>query len=208
VAARLVERMGGRVGARHDPGLWSALWFELPLPLDQEASSELRIGELTDVRIMVVDAIDARRQALEGQLSHWEMRCDGFSSGAAALRELRLAKEQRDPFRIAILSTNIEGMDAEMLGDLIKSDASVRDVDLVLLTALGEKGAAKRLREIGFSAYLVKPIREAPLKEMLQCVWGARKHGVDQSFVTRHTLSESGIFELTDSTPETFSERP
>jgi hypothetical protein len=33
---------------------------------------------------------------------------------------------------------------------------------------------------------------------MLQCVWGARKHGVDQSLVTRHTLSESGIFELTE----------
>jgi signal transduction histidine kinase/CheY-like chemotaxis protein len=198
VAARLVERMGGRVGARNDPGLWSALWFELALPLDQEASPELRVEELTDVRIMVVDAIDARRQALELQLAHWGMRCDGFSSGAAALRELRLANEQGDPFRIVILSTRIEAMDAELLGDLIKSDASVRDVDLVLLTALGEKGAARRLREIGFSAYLVKPIREAPLKEMLQCVWGARKHGVDQALVTRHTLSESGIFELTE----------
>jgi signal transduction histidine kinase/CheY-like chemotaxis protein len=207
VAARLVVRMGGRVGTRNDPGLWSALWFEVELPLDQEASAELRVEELTDVRIMVVDAIEARRAALEDQLSHWEMRCEGFSSGAAALRELRRANEQNDPFRIAILGTRIDGMEAELLGDLIKSDASVRDVDLVLLTSLGEKGAAMRLREIGFSAYLVKPIREAPLKQTLQCVWGARKHGVDQALVTRHTLSESGIFELTESAPETFSKR-
>jgi signal transduction histidine kinase/DNA-binding NarL/FixJ family response regulator len=198
VASRLARLMGGRVGSRNDPGLWSALWFELALPLDTQAT-ELRVEDLTDVRIMVVDASDARRHALEDQLGHWDMRCTSFASGAGALRELRQAIDDEDPFRIAILSTRIEGMDAELLGDLIKSDAALRDVDLVLLTALGEKGTAKRLREIGFSGYLVKPIREAPLKETLQCVWGARKHGVDQTLVTRHTLTESGIFELTES---------
>lgn len=198
VASRLTRLMGGRVGTRNDPGLWSSLWFELALPLDVDAPPELRVEELGDVRILVVDASDARRQALEDQLGHWDMRCTSLGSGAEALRELRQAIDDDDPYRIAILSTRIEDMDAELLGDLVKSDAALRDVDLVLLTALGEKGTARRLREIGFSGYLAKPIREAPLKETLQCVWGARKHGVDQALVTRHTLSESGIFHLTE----------
>jgi signal transduction histidine kinase/CheY-like chemotaxis protein len=207
VAGRLVGRMGGSTGTEHDAGLTSSLWFELPLPLDRQAPPELQAEDLTDVRIMVVDASEARRVALEDQLGHWEMRCESFVSGAEALRELRRAKDEADPFRIVILSTRIEGMDAELFGDLVKSDAALKDVDLVLLTALGEKGAGKRLREIGFSAYLVKPIQEAPLKETLQCVWGARKHGDGQALVTRHTLSESGILELTPSAREPASSR-
>jgi len=201
VASRLVRLLGGRVGTRQDAGLWSALWFELALPLDQEAPADLRVGTLRDVRVMIVDASAARRRALEDQLAHWEMRCEGFESGAEALRELRQAIDDDDPFRAAILGTRIGGMDAQLFGDLVKSDAALRDVELVLLTAIGEKGMAKRLREIGFSAYLVKPIREAPLKETLQCVLGARRRGLGQTLLTRHSLTESGILEPTESPP-------
>ncbi|HMB68347.1 MAG TPA: response regulator, partial [bacterium] len=46
---------------------------------------------------------------------------------------------------------------------------------------------------IGFSGYLVKPVREAALKDTLEVVWGARKHGTPQGLVTRHLIDDSTI---------------
>ncbi|NNE44183.1 MAG: hypothetical protein HKN12_08230, partial [Gemmatimonadetes bacterium] len=83
----------------------------------------------------------------------------------------------------------------------VKSDPALRNTDLVLLTPLGEQGDAKRLGTIGFSGYLVKPIKETSLKETLQVVWGARKHGTSAGLVTRHRLGDSEILKAPPARP-------
>jgi signal transduction histidine kinase/CheY-like chemotaxis protein len=193
ISKQLVELMGGEIGVESAPERGSTFWFDLRLPVNLEARPSLWAEDLQGVRVMVIDSSETRRTTVRAQLRHWGMRSDCYDNGAEALRELRLAREEGDPIRIVILSSQLKGMDAEALGDLVKSDVHLRDTDLVLLTSVGEQGDAKRLTEIGFSAYLVKPVRETALKKTLEVVWGARKNGIDQPLITRHSLTDSQI---------------
>ena len=193
IARELVELMGGSIGLSVHRDRGATFSIELPLPVQQEASAHLPAEDLRGVRTMVVDSSSARRRMLDEQLRHWGARSESFATGGEALRELRESHGEGDPFRIVLLSHQLPGMDAATFGDLVKSDPKLRESDLVLLAPFGEKGDARRLRDIGFAGYLVKPVREAALRETLEVVWGSRKHGAEPGLVTKHTLTDSRI---------------
>jgi two-component system, sensor histidine kinase and response regulator len=117
------------------------------------------------------------------------------SSGAQALQVLRAAAQDGDPFRVAILDMHMPEMDGEMLGREIKEDAALRDTALVMMTSGGVRGDASRVAQVGFAAYLVKPVRQSQLYDCLAGVLGASDQGegaVTSScrLITRHTLAE------------------
>ena len=64
---------------------------------------------------------------------------------------LRDAVREGDPFRIAVLDMRMPGMDGESLGVAIKQDASLCDTVLVMMSSIGKRGDADRLRKIGFA---------------------------------------------------------
>jgi CheY-like chemotaxis protein len=85
------------------------------------------------------------------------------------------------------------GMDGIELGRLIRADSTLDNTLMVMMTSLGQRGDGALLREIGFSGYLTKPIRQAQLKECLQLVLGrgeATARTSADNLVTRHTVSE------------------
>ncbi|MGQ0721319.1 MAG: ATP-binding protein [Candidatus Eiseniibacteriota bacterium] len=194
ISKQLVELMGGTIGVESEVDGGSTFRLEVPFRVNREAPPPLRTEDLSGIRMMVIHGSDTGRRALLEQLEHWGIRSEGFARGAEALRRLREGLSDGDPFRVVILSNHLQGMDAETLGDLVKGDPDLRDTDLVLLTTVGEQGDARRLDRIGFSGYLVRPIREVALKQTLEVVWGARKHGVAQGLVTRHLLHDSAVF--------------
>jgi CheY-like chemotaxis protein len=67
---------------------------------------------------------------------------------------------------------------------------------LVLLTAVGKRGDSKIAEEVGFAAYLTKPIRRQHLQRCIVTVLGQAKESVGSSkLVTRHTLEDQAAQE-------------
>ena len=84
-------------------------------------------------------------------------------------------------------------MDGEALGHKIKEEPDLKSTILIMLTSIGQRGDAKRAKEIGFAAYLTKPVKRSQLYECLRSAVGlptdvAAK--VPRTIVTRHTISE------------------
>ncbi|HLA27138.1 MAG TPA: response regulator, partial [Syntrophales bacterium] len=73
----------------------------------------------------------------------------------------------------------------------IRADDKLKDTRLVLFSSLGERGDAKRMQEIGFAAYLMKPARHMEIFDCLSAVLseaGVAKRS--EHIVTRHTIGE------------------
>lgn len=64
----------------------------------------------------------------------------------------------------------IPGMDGETLGEKIKKGAELKNTILILMTLMGDRRDAKRFEEIGFAAYLAKPVKPSHCYDFLVTV--------------------------------------
>lgn len=186
ISKHLVKLMGGTIAAKSRVGIGSTFWFTLRLPLQKEPP--LRTAprvDLARVRVLIVDDNSANRLVLQEQLRGWKMRIGSCASGREAIRTLRDAYAAGDPYQIAILDFQMPEMNGEMLGQAIKAEPLLQDIQLVMLSSLGQEGNIReRLKKIGFAAYLVKPAPQSVLLETLVSVWNAHCHNHSPSVIS------------------------
>jgi len=200
ISKQLAEMMGGEIGIVSTEGQGSEFWFTAHFA--KQAVGEHRIISpiaIRDVHVLVVDDNATNRDVLMTQLAAWEVRSEEAPDGFMALQALYLARDSGDPFRLAILDMQMPGMDGEALARAIKADEKLKDTRLVLCSSLGQRGDAKRMQEIGFDAYLVKPVRHGEIIDCLSAVLaGTTVAQQGQPIVTRHTISEMrrGVFRI------------
>jgi CheY-like chemotaxis protein len=192
ISRQLVELMGGKMGVESKVGEGSRFWFTLPLPLDLTPPDTAPIDlDMTGVRVLCVDNNPTNLLILREQLNSWGLRNDSGSSAEGALNLLRAAQSAGDPYHIAILEQQMPIMDGEELARAIKADARLKHIALVLLTSIGVRGDAIRMKEAGFSACLTKPARSSQLLNALITAWGNQKFVSSAEFVTHHSAAES-----------------
>ncbi|MDP6505961.1 MAG: response regulator, partial [Planctomycetota bacterium] len=191
ITRQLVELMGGTLSVKSSLGRGSSFGFGLKLDLHRELIEEpVKAADLKGVKILIVDDIAVTGRVLTEQLTLWGMRPFTSDSGVSAISALRRARESDDPFRMAIVDFHMPGMDGMSLGRIVKEDPGLKDTALIFASSVGHRGDAKEVREAGFSAYLVKPIRPSILLEVLNSIWSAASEGKTPEFATRYTLGE------------------
>ncbi len=197
ISKRLAERMGGEIGVSSVEGRGSAFWFTAVFgkrPFPSERLDENALANLRGVRILVADDNATNRLILAEQLESWGVRHVEVENAVRAIDLLRVARAEGDPFRVMITDMQMPETDGESLGRAIKADPELCGTYLVMLTSFGERGDARRLKDIGFSAYLIKPVKQSQLYDCLAVVLGSSETKAktpDASFITRHTLHEA-----------------
>jgi len=196
ISKRLAELMGGEVGVESVEGRGSTFWFTAVF--GRQSRRDRREGlppvDLRGVRVLVVDDNATNRLVLAEQLASWGVRHAEVENAAGAVDMLRAACAEGDPFRIAITDMQMPDTDGESLGRAIKADPELRDTYLVMMSSFGKRGDAKRLKAIGFSAYLTKPVKQSQLYDCLAMVLGGGAGPAktpETALVTRHTLKEA-----------------
>jgi two-component system sensor histidine kinase/response regulator len=171
IVRRLVEMMGGEVGARSEPGAGSTFWFTLPLERC-EPTARLPIPDLTRMgrRVLVVDDNETNRRVIAGQLIHAGYEVSLASSGTEALTLLHKAASDGHPFEAAIVDNRMPDMTGAALGERVNSDPRLSIARMIMLTSVDSSGDSRRFAELGFAAYLTKPVRSAELLECLDHV--------------------------------------
>ncbi len=195
ISKRLSEMMDGQIGVESEKGKGSTFWFTAKFEKQKE-TAPLKAFQKADVSnqyILIVDDNKTNRFVLREQLTFFGCTFDEASNGATALEMLKSAKADGKPFNIAILDMQMPEMNGKTLGQKIMSDPKLKNTILIMLTSIGERGDASRMKNIGFSAYLTKPVKQSQLLDCLAVVIGKKTEEVennDDAIITRHTLSE------------------
>ncbi|MHA1569889.1 MAG: response regulator, partial [Alphaproteobacteria bacterium] len=197
ICKKLAGMMGGEIGVESRPGEGSRFWFTVRF---REQAEQTETGApdrdgLRGLRVLVVDARLMSREIMRGQLLDAGIEVAVAEDAAGALRELREAAAKR-PFAAVLLDHSPPGLDGEALGREIKRASEFDAVSLIMMTRLGKRGDARRMRALGFAAYLTKPIKPETVYDCLAEITGpkvlsARNPDEPEGLVTQHSIAES-----------------
>jgi PAS domain S-box-containing protein len=180
ICKQIVDLMGGTIGIKSEEGQGSKFWFAIPLDKqlleapsvsDDETIVEVR---LEGRKVLVVDDSKTNCKILNYQLSSWQMQVDAVNHASDALTHLHKAVELRQPYDIAILDMQMPDIDGEMLSKQIKTDEKLKHTKLVMMSSLNHRRSFKRMQELGFSAYLMKPVKQSRLIDCLKEVLSSK----------------------------------
>ncbi len=193
IVRRLVELMGGETGVDSVEGIGSLFWFTACFMPVASTSHPLypAPASIKGQRILVVDDNATNRKVLMGQLLLCGVEPVSASSADEALALMRQASAAGRAFDAALLDHLMPNCDGADLGRVIVKDETLRSTRLVLLTSSGQRGDGQVFADIGFAAYLLKPVTQRDLTECLILVLANTAHSwhlQSQPMITRHAL--------------------
>ncbi|GEM_PF-2280831 len=193
ISKKLVSLMDGRIEMKSAKGRGSTFWFTVTLARQKKESvsdDELHCS-LSGARILIVDDNKLNRRILNEQLTSWGCATNMADSGAIALEKLRAAAEKKKPYEVALLDFTMPEMDGETLGKRIKSIPSLEGTLLIMMTSAVKRGDAKHFEKLGFSAFLMKPVKRSHLYDCLVTVLSKKATASDSeetAIITQYAL--------------------
>ncbi len=197
LSKKLCEMMGGQIGVKSTGHQGSTFWFTVVLEKksSQKLPEDMVSKDIRGKRILIVDENETNRSVLKEMLEPWECLYEEASNGKMALEMLEQAQTKGHPFDIAIFDMQMPEMDGETLGKRIMQRPELKNnTALVMLTSLGLRGDVKRLKKIGFSGYLNKPVKMSDLNSCLKTVIGKKTMypaNDPSKIVTKYTIREN-----------------
>ncbi|MFA6063139.1 MAG: response regulator [Gallionella sp.] len=198
ICKQLVDLMGGDIGFQSVEHQGTTFWFTVSLLKQQAVVGERVPDELAKFdrsRILVVDDNATNRHILVSFLSQWGFRCDEAEGALSGVQMLKTGVSGGDPYCLAIVDMSMPAMHGEDFGQIVKSDAELADTRLVMMTSAGQRGDARRLHALGFSAYLSKPVKSQILHDTLLAVLSGPQNNPAVAelapLITRHSIKNA-----------------
>jgi signal transduction histidine kinase/DNA-binding response OmpR family regulator len=134
ISRRLVEEMGGSIGAAQRAGGGSAFRFSIHVGRTVSPPAEATEA-LRGLRVLVVDDLARNREILQRQLLGLGAEVFVASDAQAALAELRHAASTGRAYTLAVLDSQMPDMDGASLARAIRADAPLAQTRLLLCSS-------------------------------------------------------------------------
>ncbi|MBX9688039.1 MAG: response regulator [Candidatus Obscuribacterales bacterium] len=169
ISKRLVELMDGNIGLSSKKGDGSTFWFIVPLEPRSDAPVLSSNEQLQGSRILVVDDEPNAREIIHNYVVSWGMRNGSAANAEDGLKRLRQAYVDGDPYSVAIIDLVMPDQNGIDMAKEIFRDPAISTTKLILLTAFDTPGLGAQAIEMGFKAYVTKPVRQS---QILDCLIG------------------------------------
>jgi PAS domain S-box-containing protein len=164
ICKRLVERMGGAIGAESVPGEGSTFWCELPFIRTAETAEEPPArhlatapagARLAGLHLLVVDDSAMNREVAERMLALEGARATLAGDGRQAIEWLRSAPSGVDAVLMDVQMPIMDGLTATRL---IRTELGLTALPVIALTAGVLPEEQQRAHAAGVTDFLPKPL--------------------------------------------------
>lgn len=195
ISKLLVEKMKGELGAESIEMVGSTFWFILPLKKQDKKvkTFDLSIQNIDECKTLVISDGSSLGINFEENLNAVGLDYEQAFDETEAMEMLKWALDENNPFNLVIMEAKEFDITAENLGKKIKQDDRFKLTKLILLTSIGKKGDARRFEEIGFSAFLSKPVERSLLLDSIKAVLSLSQEtkAFTHPIITRYSIIEN-----------------
>ena len=177
ISAQLVHMMRGEVWVESEEGKGSTFHFTARFGVSKKMVPRRALEGLAKLRgmsVLVVDDNATNCRILQELLRSWGLQPTIVQSGKEALRVMQHAlDEEGNPFLMVLLDNMMPEMDGFMLAEQIRLRPELTGSTLMMLSSGDRAENVARCHELGVSAYLTKPIRQAELLDAILAAFRA-----------------------------------
>jgi PAS domain S-box-containing protein len=170
ISRQIVEGMGGTIRADSEEAVGSTFSFTVSLALPQQPATVPALRpqpDLEGMRVLIIDDNATNRRILTEMLASWGMAPNAAAGGREGIEQLRTAAAAGKPFRLLLLDERMPEMDGFAVAEKIRSDATLPEMNIMMLSSGDVPAAAVRCRQAGIATYLIKPLRQSELFDTL-----------------------------------------
>jgi PAS domain S-box-containing protein len=164
ICKKIIELMGGRIGATSVEGQGSTFWFEVPLPRADALAEEVEAEDAAPldraVRLLLVEDVAINRELVKTVLAPFDIEIDTAEDGAEAIEAFRLGD-----YDLVLMDVQMPGMDGLTATRRIRTLPLTRadTTPIVAMTANVLPEQIARCLAAGMDAHLGKPMNPAEL---------------------------------------------
>jgi CheY-like chemotaxis protein/HPt (histidine-containing phosphotransfer) domain-containing protein len=158
--------------------------------VEARETARLRELDLSGMPVLIVDDNATNRLVFHEMTSSWGLVPTEAADGKEALAKIKKASDSKQPYRLLLLDLQMPGMDGFEVAKRVKEGPDEADVEIILLTSVGQKGDTARCKEVGISGYLVKPVKQS---ELLDAITMSLGHPSEEKIpvITHYTIRET-----------------
>lgn len=186
ISKRLVELMGGRIGARNLPESGSEYWVVLSLPAEAEQPVADRV-QTRGLHVVVLDRLSASRLAASALLTRMGIDHDVTDTLASALELLRDAHEAEARELVLLMDEEIANERSADIARLTVTDPVLQGTRLVLMSRHPEARLSAGT-SFPIAALLRKPLLRSEL--LLEAIRGAPEGDATRLIASRPRFGE------------------
>ena len=163
ITKHLIEIMGGSIGVKSTLGEGSVFWVDIPLSEEEIISDMPQIADDTQhapkrldgvKTILYVEDNPANMRLMRELLT--QLPRTNFVEAGTAEEGLELIRQDKPD--LVLMDINLPGIDGFEAFEVMRDDEYLCDIPVIALTANAMPREVDRGRELGFKAYLTKPI--------------------------------------------------
>ncbi len=177
ISRRLIEMMGGTIGADSRPGEGSTFWFEVPVreaDIDRDTGGVDDQAIRSDLKILMADDAAPNRELVTAILGGLGLALDTVSDGAQAVEAAAAGR-----YDLILMDVHMPVMDGLDATRTIRAMAgAVGQTPIIALTANVQPEQVLRCRDAGMDGHVGKPIQ---LSELLAVLAAASARTLEQT---------------------------
>ena len=176
ISKKLVELMGGTIGASSIIGKGSCFWFTLPLMKSEseDLDCSLHFNDLSGKHVMIVDDNATNRRILSSYLNSWGLVVIEVDCGSAALMQLQTSTLQGISFDLILLDMQMPVMDGLTFAKCLTQIPTLTKLPIILLSSDNQIEPID-YQGTGIIQRLFKPLRQMQLYDTIVNVFKGRE---------------------------------
>ncbi|MBF0450695.1 MAG: response regulator [Candidatus Magnetomorum sp.] len=193
LSRRLIDLMDGSFDISSSYGKGTCVTVNITFEKQHNQTELLSpCTHLKGKHFLIVDENDSNRYVLREMLRLWSCTFDEVKSGELAQKKLQ---EENNTYDAIILDMELPDMTSIDLVQELSENESFRNIKILMLTSIGQRGDAVRMKEMGVSGYLTRPVRHAVMHDTLLELFNVQdnlqaseQHG---TLVTKYSVQEN-----------------